>query len=327
MSSEDQHQYDDQLLSRYLLGGLSDEEAERLDEWSITDEEFALRLDAVENDLVDAYVRGELFGEMLDRFKNSYLSSTKRLEKVEFSRTLLRFNQKTGTTAAPETGTRDIRGSKQPDQSSNSSFPSRRFGRLGWGLQWGFAAASLLMLSVSGYLFVETQRLRKQETEACKQMTVLDQREKELERELRDQRSASAGMLKELEQLREPSTGSPGLKIVAALLLPQTRGVGQIGQIPTISITQGTDQLALRLQLEADDFPGYQVALRDPATNRILWRSPKLEAHSESDSRVVSVHLSATMLKQQRYGLELLGVSPNGAPEFISNYFFRLTMD
>jgi hypothetical protein len=60
----------DPLLVRYLVGALPDHETERLDELSVADDEFAIRLRAAEHDLVDAYVRGELSGETLDHFRS-----------------------------------------------------------------------------------------------------------------------------------------------------------------------------------------------------------------------------------------------------------------
>jgi hypothetical protein len=45
-----------------MVGALPDDETERLDELSITDPSFADRLNAVEYDLVDSYVRGEALG-------------------------------------------------------------------------------------------------------------------------------------------------------------------------------------------------------------------------------------------------------------------------
>ncbi|MBO0799877.1 MAG: hypothetical protein J2P31_13745, partial [Blastocatellia bacterium] len=54
--------YDDQLIAKYLLGLLSEEEAERLDSFIFEDDEFAYRLQAVEDDLIDSYVKGELTG-------------------------------------------------------------------------------------------------------------------------------------------------------------------------------------------------------------------------------------------------------------------------
>src|SRR5947199_7443535 len=88
---------DDQLLTRYLLGALPEEETARLDELSIADDDFCWRLRAAENDLVDAFVAGALSGDTLDRFRSFYLASPRRRERVEFARALLAF---TGNAAA-----------------------------------------------------------------------------------------------------------------------------------------------------------------------------------------------------------------------------------
>src|SRR5438477_7416987 len=80
---------DDQSLIRYLLGSLPADQAERLDELSVADDDFAWRLRGAENDLVDAYVRNTLSGETLERFRSFYLSSPLRREKVKVAETLL----------------------------------------------------------------------------------------------------------------------------------------------------------------------------------------------------------------------------------------------
>jgi hypothetical protein len=82
--------HDDQQLARYLLGLLPDEDAERLDEASIADDEVAAWLRVVEDGLVDAYASGNLAGELLERFESVYLSSPRRRQKVRLAARLLR---------------------------------------------------------------------------------------------------------------------------------------------------------------------------------------------------------------------------------------------
>jgi hypothetical protein len=48
------------------------------------------RLCAVENDLVDEYVRGRLRGGMLKQFESFYLATPRRHEKLRIARGLLR---------------------------------------------------------------------------------------------------------------------------------------------------------------------------------------------------------------------------------------------
>ena len=89
MSATHSHGRDNQLLIRYLLGSLSEDETERLDELSIADDRFAADLHAVEHDLVDAYASGALDEDTRRRFELHYLSSPQGRAKVAFARTLM----------------------------------------------------------------------------------------------------------------------------------------------------------------------------------------------------------------------------------------------
>src|SRR5215475_11685384 len=78
--------HSDQHLVPYLLGLLPENEAERLDELSVTNDDIAGRLQVAEDDLIDAYVDGELSGEMLARFESICVSLPKWRERVSFAR-------------------------------------------------------------------------------------------------------------------------------------------------------------------------------------------------------------------------------------------------
>jgi hypothetical protein len=81
---------DEKAIARYLLGQVSEAEAEHLDELSVTDDGFVARLRDVENDLVDAYARGSLDAETRRRFELVYLRSPRRAQKLAFARNLRR---------------------------------------------------------------------------------------------------------------------------------------------------------------------------------------------------------------------------------------------
>jgi hypothetical protein len=91
---------DDGRLVRYLLGLLSPDEAECLDEQSVVDGDVAKRLLTVENDLVDAYVSGTLDSELRLRFEVFYLASPRRRRRVTFARRLLAAVDRTSPTRA-----------------------------------------------------------------------------------------------------------------------------------------------------------------------------------------------------------------------------------
>jgi len=318
--------FDDQFLVRYLLGLLPEEEAERLDELSIVGDDFACRLRDVENDLVDAYARGELSGETLARFRASYLSSAKGREKVRFAEAFLAHESRAAE-AAPAA---KAAVAKPGDTSLRVAplQPWRMFALPRLTLNWGFAAATCLMIAGAGYLLLEHHALRSQLDEARSDRTALQHRELELQKQLSEQRPSES-----LAQTGRPDAGHAGveagrqphaLKALAFLLLPQMRGAGAVA---TIAVPPGTDQVVLQLQLEFDDFPKYQAALRNPLTNQIVWRSQDLTVISLGGNKAVSAGLPASLVKQQNYIVELTGIPAKGSAEPIGAYPFRVVIE
>ena len=84
-----QPSFSDQTLVGYLLGLLPEDQAEQLEEASVADDAVASRLIAIENDLIDDYVRNDLDAGTRVRFECFYLASPYRREKVRLARQLL----------------------------------------------------------------------------------------------------------------------------------------------------------------------------------------------------------------------------------------------
>ncbi len=312
---------EEQLLTRYLLGTLPEDEAERLDERSIADDDFALRLDAVENDLVDAFLRGELPADLQEQFRSSYLSSPRRVEKLEFAKALRRLKEKKAAAAGEHSAAAAAPPALGERTGAQGHGPGRGFTFPSLGGPWLLPAAALLVFLASGYLFVENVRLGREWGVARQEQAALDRRAQELERQLSEERATMSGLLKELESLRGALPIPKTLKTISVLLFPQTRG---LGQTPAVSVPQGTERVLLRLQLETDEYPSYQIELTDPANGQILWHSTKLRAVSEGAAKAVSISLPAEVLKRQNYVLELSGLSEQGGPEFLSSYPFKV---
>ena len=284
---------DDQRLVDYLLGALPEHESEQFDERSITDDEFAWRLNAVENELVDAYVRGELPPATQEKFQGAYLSSDERREKVLFAQAFL---------------------SRQAAAIAVDAKPGnlRRWSLASFG-SWQWAVASVLLLAASGLLLFDNRRLRDQ---LARQVVVTP---------------AAPGKAHDLEpptqdaerQHESPPSGAPQrtLKAATFLLVAQTRDGGSVG---TIAIPGGTDQVILRLQLETDDFPVYEAIVRDSATNQLVWRTTGLKSAVRPEGRVVSIGLPRAVLKLQHYTVELTGMSAASTYTFAGSYAFRV---
>ena len=314
MSSGNRQEFDDQVMVRYLFGSVPEDEAERLDELSIADDAFAGRLSAAENDLVDAYVRGELSGDTLERFQSFYLASPKRREKVRFAEALFAFQKKAATAPARNAG------ALRP--SFGESFLSRLLRpspRLIW--QGALASIALLIVAGAGILLRENLRLRNHLAQLRAHDAAAQQSEQRVQEQLNDQRSSNAEARRELGRVRDSRAQLPALGSILFVLSPQTRGASLI---PAISVPATIEEVEFQLELESDDFPVYQLVLRDPTNNRILWRDDKLSATSRGERRVVSVRLSTRMLKDQNNVLELSGIPANGSSEFVGSYPFRV---
>ncbi len=307
MPASDQNAYSDELLTRYLLGDLPAEQAEKLDELSVADDAFAWRLSGVENDLVDGFVRGELHGENLQKFQSVYLSSAWRRQKVEFAAGLLEL-EKRATTMVERT----------PAAASRSWWrwvsPFR---------QWSFAAVALALLLAAGYLFTDNLRLHRQANEAGLNRQKSSQHEQEIQQELDRERAANAETQRELDRARGTSTVMGQLNTVALLLPSPTR---DLSQMETVPIHQGTDLLVLLLTLESDDFPRYRVSLEDPATRQEIWHSTDLGSSTAAGHKAVAVSIPAKLLKQQRYLAELEGIQRDGRAVPMSSYPFSVLL-
>jgi len=348
--------YDQQKLRAFLLGALAEDEAEIFDELSFTDDDFADELNAAEKDLVDSYVRGELTGVELENFKNYYLASPLRREKVEFAQAFRTF----GESKIAETSTENVAEEK----------PKRGLAEIlaGWNIfsgfrnamQFGLAAAVLLFMILGVWLWSENRRLNEQASETEKRRDEILQREQELQKQLQTGQTEKAETEKELAKLREERqrledelnreksqkeqiiaeqkkaeqqqsqqlpnapkqpTAPTRLSIASFILAPPLRG-----EIPNLVIPAKTDAVAAQLQLEADDFAAYRVALVNQS-NQTLWQSGKIRAKHAGAGKVLNVRFPAKILKSQVYSLVVSGIGTGGAAEEISSYPIRVVLD
>jgi hypothetical protein len=323
MAPSDNPALDDVLLKRYLLGVLPEAETERLHELSITDDELAGRVDAVENDLVDAYVRGELSQEEREVFKSVYLSSPKRREKVRLAEGFLALEGRSAARAAAA-GIKETADDASPAKPALPNGSARRMAAIPrFRLQWGLAAACLAFLLAGGYLLFQNLGLRQELTEARSQHA-LDPRVGELERQLAQERSAKDQALKELQQALGAKPNLDQLKTVSVLLPLPLRGAGPATKV---SVHPGTDLVVLVLPVETDDFQTYQAKLKDPRTQHVLWSSARLATAPGGERKTVSIGFRAGLLKQQNYVVDLIGIPSHGAGEIVGGYPFSVVLE
>jgi hypothetical protein len=323
MPGPQQFEPNDAVLLRYLLGALPVDEAEPIEEASIVDEDLAARLNAMECDLVDSYVRGELDGPNLAKFQSWYLSSPLRAEKVEAAKAIVRLIDvvevappKVAPAAreTPEANRSPTVSVAQTLSYSGGSTAAKSGGwRVGIFRAWpmlGFAAAMLILIVAVGLLTSRNKRLRNEVAESKKEKT-------ELTAKLNEEHAAANAD----GQKGAPENLAHGLDNVATvtMFLPSpTRGASTV---PTVKIPAGTGLVVLSLGLGSNNEDSYRAQLMDPATQKVLWHSGVLRPGS--DGTYVSVTVPAPVLRSKMYLLQLTHDVTNGGSELLASYPFR----
>jgi hypothetical protein len=311
-------------MTRYLLGQMTEADQHALEQEFFTDSEKFDQVWAVENELVDAYVRDRLPSRERELFERHYLPSPKHRERVAFARLLLE--------AADETATAPVAGSAPAASWWQRLLESLRGPQM---LFVGAMATAMLLLTVGVlWLLVERTRLSDQlaseqsgrVTQAQREQE-LSRRIQELEKQITGQRQQNEQANSELARLREelrqaqaqrPDTQSSQPALLSFLLIPG--GIRAGGEMQQIKIPSGIRQAQLRVKVEANDYRSFQARLRPVDGDEILSRVA-LRANAQS---FVTVTVPASRLASGDYILTLSGVTASGETEEINRYSFRV---
>lgn len=310
----DRYPQDERLerLEDYLLGLLPEAEAERLDELSITDEEFAWQLRAAEDDLVDGYVRDSLPATTRARFEEYYLASPRHRERVTFARNLVRTTDRTvdrpiamatsHTSPTPAPAHETVRPVARPQTA------------------WWLMAAAAAVVVAFGAMLMRTGLMR---PSAGTPAPTVEATAPGREAPAPAVSPAPPVSTPRLSAAPAPADRTPPAPIVteAVSLAPDTRAAGSI---ITVKVPAGADRIAFDLRLEANDFPRYQATLKDPGTDRAVWQSGWTTATVKRDSPVVPIAVPARTLKPQHYTFELTGRTDGNRTDLVASYVFEV---
>src|SRR5262249_46892960 len=147
--------FEEAVVVRYLPGDLPEDAQVQMEDRAFSDPEYMRVIEAVEADLIDAYVRGQLEAPELRKFESRFLASPDRRRKVEFARTWARVADEAKPVLA--------------DLAPARTLPVRRswFEMLGQivrspmpAFQFASAAIAVLLLGVVVWQIVQGNRLR-----------------------------------------------------------------------------------------------------------------------------------------------------------------------
>ena len=313
------------MIRRYLLGELAEVDQAALEQELLIDRGKFEQVWAVENELVDSYVRGEMSRADRKRFESHYLASPLHRERVAIAESFLtNIDQADGETVGVS--------EKQPLVPRRRKFPLRS-PRPVFGPVFGMVLVMALLLTFGlVWSFIERVRLTGQianvQKEAQTEREFLKQREREqasrnqeFEKQIADV-SRSNGQLKaELEQLRQRRQ-SAAPTILSFLLTPAPERGEKAPPQSTISLLTG--KALLWMELDHNDYANYQVILQTVEGREIL-RSRTSKVRFGKDRAFATLPVKAGELTKGDYILILFGQTADGKIEEIDRYFFRVS--
>lgn len=296
-------------IESYLLGELTEDEREVVEERFFTDDDFFADVEATEMALIDRYVRNEMSDAQRQTLEQNYLVTPERKLKVADA---FAFHNELKSLRVPITV-----------EEARPSWFERFVGGFGFSLsamQLGATAAiAILVLSV-GWLLYDTNRLRNDVLVARNQQSEsenalnekLRQKEDELQQKIQAQNRdlETVGTLEdeverlknELDQAKKNSPPgntqetAPHTPLIATVMLIGTRG----GNLPTqVMLAKETKILNLRIPLNADD--GNEFEVKITGDSGVLIDTGSIKPRSIQGGRILSVNIPAEKLHEGFY--------------------------
>jgi hypothetical protein len=325
-------------IRRYLLGDLSEQEREQVEQRLMSDDDLYQQLLVAEDELIDEYVSDELPEQERAKFSRHFLSVPELRQDVKFAASLKKH--------ALETAQRDVIAPKPAAPARISPFGW--LGTLFTRPAFGASLAALLLAAVvlAAWLATQNSQLKRQlgQLQATRQSPTPEStpglqeqlaserlRNEQLSAELRRQQELLADESRKLQQVRETQgqqqsanarTQTTRQGVAAFVVLALTPGVVRdSGELKKVSLSPDTREVRVRLDLAAGGYRGYHAALR-AADGREVWTARGLRA---TRAKYVQVNIPAKLLKPDDYQILLSGVTSTGEVEELNSYYFRVS--
>ncbi len=319
--------FNQEMIVRYLLGELPEKQQVEIEDQAFQDQRYLQNILAVENDLIDEYVRGEIPLNKRQKFESHFLASAERRRKVEFARAL--------STVASES---EVFESVPPVSSDAPRFllnPLRAFIQsLNPAAAFSVAAAALILVFGASWLIRDGLRQRSQLSQLRAEQQAQKAQQRQLQEQIANERSHNEELAAEVEQLRkreaplslpreDQSSVKPAPTTVALMLLPGlSRGSNQR---PKLVIRQAAQTARLQVVVDPqDDYPRFLAELRTQRGQRV-WGQENLSARATRIGHTIVLNVPAKVFGSGQYELSLKGTTAAGIIEDVGYYYFEVS--
>lgn len=287
----EQRFFDDALTRKYLLGELSQDELEQIEQRLLVDEDFGEEVSMTRTEMVDDYVAESLSPNEREKFEKHFLSTPEHAQMVEIGRALAKRLEDSG---------------RDPKLTRNavSRIPPP-YNRRYLGAIVSLTAAALLL--VTGYVAWELIKQRNSNYSAS---------------EAQEQRAA---LEKELIKLNRPGSdlAQNAYAVVPFNLKPiLLRDLG--GENRSVAISKDPRILEVRLELPSDKYQHYRASL-ETGEGFELAAIDALTAKTVSNGNVVVLALPSWLMPPGSYQIKLTGLLGSGQSADITLYPFEIT--
>ena len=320
----------DPRLRAYLLGELAEADRNAMETDIFTNKETFYRLSEVEDRLIDDYARNRLSGEEKLKFEQLYLVNPARRQRVEFALTMTReLDRQAGSSHSAANAELAVASIEiEPRAESRNWWYAFLESLREPKLAWAMATVSLALLVAGGaWLAAERARMKTQLDQARLEKEAADQRQRELENQLAAAQISNGG---QLASASPTPTSAPTQKPSnsASSVFAFTLNVFSLrsetdASANRITLPAGTKSLRLQLPLTKNDFPNYQISLRD-GSNREIFKSRKLKATVSANEVAIFINIPALQLPKGDYLLTLEGISGSGEIEPVGKKQFSI---
>jgi len=323
-----EHTNNQTLARRYLLGVLSDDDVARFEENYFADDKLFEEIEIAEDELVDAYVRGHLSEEDRKRFEEGLARSERLSERVRFSKSLR------------------ARAFLEPvpvlSLTSHVSWWNAFFATLlngGPALKTAVAIGAVIVVLGVPFLTVQWMRNRSESQRVAAERSELEQRQKDLEREIAELKSNTSQLSVEVQQEKAAkehlSQELQSLKERLAQPRPQLDPpqtafavlLSGLSRSPTddteLIVHPRQTLIKLELVLDLDEYSTYDISIQSANGRELVSRKGR-RARGPAAQRTISVEFSSRILPEGTYVVKVSGHTSSGNYEPVSGYRFRL---
>jgi hypothetical protein len=302
---------------------LPSEKQEQIEELLLTDEEYYEEILIVEDELVDDYLRDKLSADEQKHFRQHFLSTPERYEKLRVARAFKRYlDEKAAETTS----------GLKPASWWSALLDHLRFPEMSVAVP---VALVLLSIALGAFWIINKVRqpsieMAEEESRPPSQLSPPStlpnqniQEAKETGRppvQVAEQEANRNGAPERRPEKVLRNTPARTSTLAVALTPGMLRSEGAIKDV---NLSQNIDRLQLKLSLTTNDYRRYRAVLQTADGRDILSRDG-LKRSDSSHGPAVILTVPAKLLSAGEYRLTLSGATPDNTFETAGQYYFKI---